>query len=572
VSLPRPRRPRRLPRRAWARAACTLCAAGLGLPALAFKINTGDADTTLSWDNTLRYNAAMRTKEQESALMRKFGIGGGDSLYGKNDLALSRLDLYSELDLNHKDLFGLRISAAAWYDHNFPDSNPNVVTGSSYPGNQFNGYVKRYYQGPSGEFLDAFGWANAKLGETELNVKLGRLAWLPGEFLIANGNSLSYTMAPNDGQKGDLSPGASAKETAMPIAQLAAAWQLTPELTVLGQYTLEFRSSRISEGGTFFNTQGDTMLNGPTYVVPGTVPRAEAFEGKKGDVGLGIKWSPQWANGALSAWYRQFDDKNPSWPNQIFATAFVSPAPGVTLPSGTARAVYAKDIKLVGLAYNTVIASWSTGFEINRRHDMPLASTGLYGTIPGATVNDPTMEGARGDTWHALMSAVQTLNKNALFDSGVLVLQLDYTRLSKITKNASFYNGAASGVANRCVNSEALRGCSTDNAWSAGVVFTPTWQQVFPSMDISLPVVALYGLSGTPAALNTSMLPEGSWLFKGGARLEWIVGSMKHQFDLAYTTRGGKTGVLPGQTATTYAGLANFRDRNYLSFTYQTGF
>jgi hypothetical protein len=572
VTPSRPRRTRRTSRRAWRHAAGAVCAAGLALPALAFKIGTGDADTTLSWDTTLRYNAAVRTKEQEPALMRKFGIGGGDSLYGKNDPALSRLDLYTELDLNYKDTFGLRASAAAWYDHNFPDSNPNVVTGSTYPGNQFNGYVKRYYQGPSGEFLDAFGWANAKLGETELNVKLGRLAWLPGEFLIANGNSLSYAMAPNDGQKGDLSPGASAKETAMPIAQLAAAWQIAPELTVLGQYTLEFRSSRVSEGGTFFNTQGDTLLNGPTYVVPGTVPRAAAFEGKKGDIGLGIKWSPQWANGALSAWYRRFDDKNPSWPNQIFATAFVSPAPGVTLPSGTARAVYAKDIQLVGLAYNTVIASWSTGFEINRRHDMPLASTGLYGTIPGATVNDPTMEGARGDTWHALMSAVQTLNKNPMFDSGVLVLQLDYTRLSKITKNANLYNGTGSSVATRCVDNEALRGCSTDNAWSAGVVFTPTWQQVFPSMDISLPVVALYGLSGTPAALNTSMLPEGSWLFKGGARLEWIVGAMKHQFDLGYTTRGGKTGVLPGQTATTYSGLGNFRDRNYLSFTYQTGF
>jgi hypothetical protein len=244
----------------------------------------------------------------------------------------------------------------------------------------------------------------------------------------------------------------------------------------------------------------------------------------------------------------------------------------VTLPVGTARAVHARKIELVGLAYNTVLASWSTGIEINQRRNMPLASTGLYGSIPVATVNDPTLEGARGTTWHALLSAVRTLNKNPLFDSGVVVLQIDYSRLSKITKNANFYNGAASGVANRCLDNEILRGCSTNDAVSAGLVFTPTWQQVFPSMDISLPIVALYGIKGSAAALGTSMLPEESWLFKGGARLEWIVGAYKHQFDLGYTTRGGPTGVLPGQSATTYSGLANFRDRNYLSFTYQTAF
>ncbi|HEX6704639.1 MAG TPA: DUF1302 family protein [Albitalea sp.] len=569
---PRPHGPRHGPRRAGWHAACALSAVSLCSPAMAVKIDMPDPDLAVSLDTTLRYNAAVRTKAQEAGLMRKFGIGGGDSLVDKNDIALSRLDLYSELDLAYKGNMGLRVSAAAWYDTKFPSSNPNVVTGSTYPGNAFNDYVKRYYQGPSGEVLDAFAWSNLKLGESELNLKVGRLAWLPGEFLIANGNSLSFSMAPSDGQKGDLSPGASAKETALPIAQIAANWQLLPDLTLMGQYTLEFRSSRISEGGTFFNTQGDTMLNGPSFVVPGTVPRLPAFEGEKGDIGLGIKWSPQWANGAISAWYRKFDDKNPTWGNQIYATAFITPAPGVTLPQGTARAVYAKNIELLGLAYNTVLASWSLGAEFNVRKNMPLASTGLYGSIPVATVNDPTLEGARGRTVHALLSAVQTLNKNALFDSGVLVFQLDYTRLSAITKNANLFNGAAGGVPGRCANEEALRGCSTRDALSAGAVFTPTWQQVFPSMDISLPIVALYGLKGTPAALGTSMLPEQSWLFKGGLRLEWVVGKLKHQFDLGYTTRGGRTGVLPGQSALTYSGLANFRDRNYLSFTYQTGF
>jgi hypothetical protein len=76
--------------------------------------------------------------------------------------------------------------------------------------------------------------------------------------------------------------------------------------------------------------------------------------------------------------------------------------------------------------------------------------------------------------------------------------------------------------------------------------------------------------------------PEGSWLFRPGLRLEYLVGKYKHQFDLAYTARGGKTGTLDngagavnghgGAPQFNASGLANFRDRNYVSFTYQTAF
>src|SRR5947207_15404466 len=102
VNFPRHRRARRAPWRTWRHALCGASAAGLCLPAAAFKIDVGQPDVSLSLDTTLRYNAAVRTKAQEPALMSKFGIGGGDSLYDKNDLALSRLDLYSEMDLTYK--------------------------------------------------------------------------------------------------------------------------------------------------------------------------------------------------------------------------------------------------------------------------------------------------------------------------------------------------------------------------------------------------------------------------------------------------------------------------------------
>jgi hypothetical protein len=549
--------------------AAALVAAG---PSLAVNIDTGLPDLELVLDTTVRYNAAWRTRERDTRLITSGSVDEGNWLFDKGDMILSRLDLFSELDLTYRKNVGLRISASAWGDNNFPSksvSDPRFQDSPNYPNNDFTPYVKRYYRGPSGEFMDAFAWTNLDFAGTALNLKVGRFAWLPGEFLFSNGGSVSYSMAPNDGRKSDLSPGSSAKETAIPIGQVAATWQLSAEWALMGQYTGEFRSSRISEGGTFWSV-GDTSLEGPPFVSNPAVPRGAAFDGKKGDVALGAKWTPAALNGdAFSLWYRKFDDKTPTWQNQV--------AIGATGRIG--RAVYAKDIELLGLTYNTVLGGWGTGVELNYRKKMPLnvRSGFAYGGSPGL-VDDPGMEGPRGDTVHFILSSVVTLNKNALFDAGSVAMQFDATQLRKITSGASLYNGVGTGVAGVCPDKLVLRGCSTKNAASIGVSFNATKQQFLPSVDLSVPILVLYGLKGNAAAVGAGTLPERSWIFRPGIRAEYLTGKYKHQFDLAYTARGGRSadGVLPvnpnNPTGAVYSGLANFRDRNYLNFTYQTAF
>ena len=551
--------------------AAMLAAAG---PAQAVKIGD-NPDLEMSLDTTVRYNAAMRTGTRDLRLVPSGSVDEGNWLFDKNDLILSRLDLYTEFDLAWRRNMGLRISAAAWADSNFPSkgrSDPRFAATPNYPNNDFTPYIKRYYKGPSGEFMDVFGWTNLEFAGTTLNLKAGRFAWLPGEFVLGNGGSLSYSMAPNDGRKSDLSPGSSAKETAIPIGQLAATWQINSQVALMGQYTGEFRSSRISEGGTFWAV-GDTSLEGPPFISNPAVPRGASFAGDKGDVALGVKWTPASLNGdSIGLWYRKFDDKTPTWQNQVQIGA---------TGARTGRAVYARDIELVGLTYNTVLSSWGTGVELNYRKNMPLAvrSGFAFGSGPGL-VNDPGMEGPRGETVHFLASGVKLLNKNALFDSGTLVVQVDANQLRKITSGATLYNGQGGNTA--CVDNLVLRGCSTKSALSFGVSFTPVWQQVFPSMDISLPIFFTYGLKGNAAPVGAGTTPEGSWLFRPGLRLEYLVGKYKHQFDLAYTARSGKTGMLDngagavnghgGAALFNASGLANFRDRNYVNFTYQTAF
>lgn len=537
-----------------------------------FDVNAIDFDMTnpdfeARLDTTVRYNSGWRTSGRENGLVNT-NTDEGNYLFDKGDQVLSRVDIYSEFDLTYQGRYGARLSAAGWYDNNFPDkgeSDPRFASQASYPNNRYSGYVDRYYQGPSAEFMDAFVWGNFNLGSTNLNVKAGRFAWLPGEFVFGNGGSVSYSMAPNDGMKSDLSPGASAKETALPIEQIGGIWQLTPQWSLMTQYTLEFRPSRISEGGTFFQV-ADVALEGPPRV-NSLINRRDAHEGDNGDIAVGLKWQPDWADGdAFGLWYRRFDDKTASWNTQTVITGLAGPIP----TSGYARAVHAKDIELYGLTYNTLLDAWTVGAELNYRKNMPLLSTGSFLALGGAP--EPDLEGARGNTLHALLSGIMTINKNSLFDSGALALQLDYTRLQSVTSNKARFNGRDSDVAGRCQDHEVLRGCATRDALSLSSSFTPTWQQAFPSVDLSMPIVALYGIDGNAAAVGAGTLPEKSWLLRVGGRAEWLLGTHKHQFDLSYTTRDGMKDKLPGASTNSYSGLANLRDRDYVIFTYQTAF
>ena len=160
------------------------------------------------------------------------------------------------------------------------------------------------------------------------------------------------------------------------------------------------------------------------------MPRGESFKGEKGDVALGMKWSPPALDGdAIGLWVAQ--------------ASTTRRRPGRTRwkcwrdGSRLGRAVYAKDIDLVGLTYNTGLGGLGHRHRAELPTNMPLnvRSGFAYGTFPGL-VTDPGMEGPRGDTIHFLASTVLTLNKNPLFDSGAIALQFDAMRLQKVTHAA----------------------------------------------------------------------------------------------------------------------------------------
>lgn len=541
-------------------------AAGLAIAAVpgahAFDVDTGSQDVSLRWDNTIRYNYLQRMQGRDSRIElanprsvatnfapNGYVFDGAEYFADKNETISSRLDILSELDFNYKGVFGARVSAALWHDMAFPDrpkyspANYTSTGGHGYVNDSWSNYVKRYYEGPSGEFLDAFVFGNFNLGDTAWNVKLGRHAVIWGEGLVGSTHSVAYSQAPSDGMKSATNPGASAKETAMPVTQLSVIGQVHPSVTVLGQYMFDWRSSRYPEGSTYFGGSNYTVVQGSG------LNRGKPSEGDDGNWGVGVKWSPDWLDGTVGLFYREFDDFNP-WAAQA------APVLGVNL--NISRAIYAKDVSLWGLTFSKNIGGISVGAELSHRHNAALSSS----TTSSARI---TNEGAIGDTWHALLNGVASYSTGpwGIWDTASLVGELAWSKLDKVTENANLFRGKDPGYWATCrTTSGSIRSCY-DGLYSSGtLMFTPVWQQMLPGVDISMPLLLSSGLNGN--APTNGGGSEGFKVFKIGLSANAY---SQHQMDLSYTwynqnyDKNSKRWQGPG-----------YQDKGYLAFTYQTTF
>jgi hypothetical protein len=552
-----------------------LLSAGSSTAAFAMDIDTGNPDVAMTWNNTLRYNWAQRMQaiDQKIALASPpagatYGAySAGDNLFKKGDTITNRLDVLSELNFAYQGKYGFRVSAAAWYDNAYAGKNPTPSTNvpgrtTSYQNSQFTDYVERYYKGPSGEWLDAYVFGNFELSGTDLNVRLGRHAVVWGEGLFGSTHSIAFSQAPSDGRKGVSSPGASAKETALPVNQISATAVLSPEVTLLAQYQFEWVANRVPEGGTYF-APADVVLWGPN------VNRDTEFKrGEKGGYGLGLKWSPEWLDGTVGFYYRKFDDKN-GWIAQ--QTGLGSPNPFNT------TAVWGKDIELYGVSLSKSVLGVSVGAEVSYRKNDPLSSmataSAATATVPGgaAAAAAGNFDGAVGNTWHAVLNGVQTYGSSPIYDSASLAGEIAWEKLDKITRNPTLYKSMTAGFDCAAAATRRIRGCETDDDYfSVGLSYSANWLQVYPGVDLSMPL--FFSKNFTNAQSNGGGT-KGFVTYKAGlTATAWT----KHIFDLSYTWFDQNVDrVSPNVGGNSLSGRIQgvpYSDKGFLAFTYQTTF
>jgi hypothetical protein len=557
--------------------------------AVAFEIPTGSEDIVLRWDNTLRYTLSQRVDSKEEAYIASPNNDDGDRNFGSGIIS-NRLDLLSEADLIYKKDYGLRVSGAAWYDQAYDDvSNSSVITSNTLrngqPANGLNDDSKDYFRGPYGELLDAFVFGKFDIGAAPLNLKAGRHTIYWGESLGVGGftHGIAYAQMPLDIAKALAMPGVEAKEVFRPLNSISFQMQPTNTLSIAGQYYLQWEENRFPGAGTYL-AGSDVQLNGDDgSLIAGFDPAAGYLRATKGsniepdemgDWGAAVRWAPEALEGTVGLYYRNFSDKFP----QLHLQPGVLPGVGVVDPSvldpehgiiGKYHLAYAQDIDLYGISLSKQILGISVGTELSYRENMPLVSdpvtilpAALVPAVPGSISGLPDegdTGGARGTTWHALVNFLGVISKTPLFESATWNMEFVWNHLDHVTQGAAVYKGRSG-----------YNGLDkpTEDYYGGSLSFTPTWYQVFPGVDITMPLSVSSGLSGNSCVTAGGNENTGTW----GAGIGADIFS-QYKVDLKYvdffgdysTTSTGAVNVANGSSAL-------LTDRGFVTLTLKTTF
>jgi hypothetical protein len=529
----------------------------LGAPlAHGFEIDTGMPDLSARWDNTLRYGLSQRTEKPSEGLTNSPPLtrnqDDGDRSFNRGIIS-NRLDLLSEFDAKYGN-FGLRLSGAAWYDSVYNETNdndsPGTVNARSVRYNHFTDGARDLH-GQDAELLDAFVSGKGELGDIPGSFRLGRHSLLWGESLFFGNNGIAGTQSAVDVIKLSSVPNALFKETIRPDNQISGQLQLTPEFSIGAYYKFSWEENRFPAAGTYFAStdiinEGERLFtSGPPF--PGGVPQA-LFRGKdvdakdSGQGGVQLKWRPENTDVELGVYAVRYHDRNPviyQYPGVGF-----NPATGQI---GTYKLLYPEGITTYGISANTTLGNVSLAGEVSVRRNATLVSDAQIITQGMLADNNDHPRYAVGNTAHAQTSFIWTLEPNLVAQESTLMGELAWNRTTSVTKNPQ----AVAALAER-------------DAWGYRLLYTPSYRQVLPGLDISIPIGGSYFPKGRSSAVSGFGVDKGGDFNLGvaGAYLDvW-------RFSLTYTAFYGKENTFLVQSpagSPTFSFDQSLKDRDFVS-------
>lgn len=531
--------------------------------AQAFEVATGVPDLSLRWDNTLKYSAAYRLKNPSSQLSQgttSRNLDDGDRNFNKG-LISNRLDLLSEFDIGYKN-YGARVSGAAWYDTQYQRSNDNDdPTRSNQYSTAYNHFTDdtRHLHGGNGEILDAFVYWNGDFADHATSVRFGRHALVWGESLFFGANGIAGGMAPVDVVKAQSVPNTQFKELIRPVNQLSGTFQLTNDLTMGAFYQLDWEETRLPGAGSYFSTS-DTIGQGnerlivgapfPAFLGGNDASPAAFYHGNdqqardSGQGGLQFKYSAETVEYGLYA--IQYHAKTP----MLYLRPVTGSPDFSTGRVGDYYWVYPEDIRALGASFSTTVDAYSFAGEASMRWNMPLVSNGQT-VLPGmAADNDDNPLYAVGRTAHVNLNVLATFGPNFIARESGLVAEIAWNRLLSVTKNRA-----------------ALDPNATRDAVGMKAVYTPTYRQAFPGIDISVPVGLSYFPMGKSAVVG-SFGPDKGGDFNIGVSATYLD---RVTAGLTYTHFYGPANTFL-DAASQFTYQQSLKDRDYLSFSVKTTF
>ncbi len=443
-----------------------------------FQLDTGNPDLSVRWDNTLKYSSAWRVEGQSDRLLSDINGDDGDRNFDRG-LISNRMDLLSELDIVAGD-FGARVSGAAWYDTAYNRSNdndsPDTVNHLSRDYDEFPSDTRKLH-GRKGELLDAFVFGRLNLAGYRTTFRAGRHAMQWGESLFFGDNGIAGGMSPIDAVKALSVPNSQFKELIRPTEQVSGQIQFTPEISLGAYYQFRWDKTRIPATGSYFETSELASDGSERFFFGPTQWAAKGKDIKARDSGqYGVQLRFQVGETDFGLYHTRYHSKTP----QVYFAGLSGGVPERFFN------VYAEDIKAYGASFSRTFGLVNIAGEVSVRHNMPLSSDpqlDLFGVDPSVVVrgdNDDNPLYAVGRTAHAQLSWLASMPPSFIADDASFLGEVAWNRVTSVTKNP----GALNPNADR-------------DAWSLRMVYEPKYYQVFPGIDLSVPMGIGYGVGNS---------------------------------------------------------------------------
>jgi hypothetical protein len=557
---------------------CALAVGLVGVTTSASALEYNVDDWQVTFENTIHYNLGFRAWGADPRILNDPHYSISDNKFPDAlDIVTNRISDSIELDIFHGDDYGVSATMQVWKDfaYNKRVNEPALAVGNSgYSSGHLQGQTVKYYL--NGMMTgDAFAFLNTEVGDTPVSIKAGRFTEYWGIALFSGFQAIAYSQAPINGIAGAQAPGTLVKDLFMPRWQASIKATLTPEIEVGGEYFFEFRKNLSPEAGTFFGTT-NFMFYGPDRfaVAPGHyIPRVADSKPQNVHSNFGVyaKWSPEGFRGTIGLYYRLTDEvQNWSPMIDLYYTGYPAPWPPVSVSQY--RYGYNQDVSIFGLSIDKEYEKVDYGLEVSYRRHTALMSESVDSGPPPyfyTHIGLPYIEGAKGNTLNVVTNFIAGLTPTMLYDGGAWVGELAWTHLDAVTSNAYLYNGVGYG----CAAGRVGAGCSSRDAVSINTNFDPNWMQVFPGVDLDLPLTVSYGLYGTGASLGVPF--EHSLSFSAG-----INAKIMTNYFVTLTYNGNRAhhgpviaGAVPGTSV--YDGGAGgvfYNDRDWISLSIKTTF
>jgi hypothetical protein len=410
----------------------------------------------IDWRLNLNYTLSQRMKSADPLLANNAAANDGNNNFKKGALTANRLSALFESKI-YKGNTGFVLSGSTFYDDVYQGTNDNPGLRISKPGpaNEFTAEAKRFHGGYS-RFLDVYAYTAFDIGSTRANVRVGRQAvnWGEANFFP----NIAQAQGPFDGTKTGVA-GTEVKDVILPEDQIAASFEITPRLTILGQVQFGFHPTIAPAPGSFLNSSdgvgpGGTCIG--VYVGPtcfGASRRADIKPSDTGQWGIGTRYRVTDQTEA-GLFYLNYNDRTPL-PIIRFTSA----------TAGSYQVKYFDDIQLLGGTVSTTFGKSTVYSELTYRKGAPVL-VGALGTPQ------------RANATQINVGTFTNIGRTSLSDSAVLLAEISSVKYSG-------YGVPESGLTFK-----------TDSGLAASGTLALGWPGIFEGWDLNIPISYSQQISG----------------------------------------------------------------------------